>query len=342
MPPVTRSQPVIAVIGATGAVGSATAELLTRRGQRIVAVSRDAERAERIAAPLPNTIGLPGLLADPSSLDVDEPGIAINCTGIEDLDAIRKWRRDGWAMIDITASSQYALALAAEPLDGPPLIVGVGLTPGLTSSLARELVLADPDASAVTISCLVGLGENYGDTSRTWTLSQLGRPVGDLDGTAFRNFSDPETIDFPGGFGRRPAWRFDFADRSLLPKLLGAQVTTRYCFDSRLAGRALAISSAVPGAPALIQRLGRTTRRTAYGTAWWAGVVETDTGKRAWALGDGQSHGTAAITAIAADRLASADNPEARYLWDIIDTDDLIAEAAASGILIGTNRSTNQ
>lgn len=338
----TKSQPVIAVIGATGAVGSATAELLARKGRRVVAVSRDAERAEMIAAPLPNAIGLPGLLADPSSLDVDEPGIAINCTGIEDLDAIRKWRRAGWATIDITASSSYARKLAAEPLDGPPLVVGVGLTPGLTSVLARQLALADPDASSITISCLVGLGENYGDASRTWTLSQLGRPVRDLDGTSFRNFSDPETIDFPGGFGHRPAWRFDFADRSLLPKLLGVQVTTQYCFDSRLAGRALAIASAVPGAPGLIQRLGRTTRRAAHGTAWWAGVVQTDSGKRAWALGDGQSHGTAAITALAADRLASRGNPKARYLWDVVDADDLIAEAAASGILIDTNHSTIQ
>ena len=235
----------------------------------------------------------------------------------------------------------YALALAAEPLDGPPLVVGVGLTPGLTSVLARQLVLTDPDASAVTISCLVGPGENNGDASRTWTLGQPGRSVGDPDGTSFRNFSDPETIDFPGGFGHRPAWRFDFADRSLLPERLGVQVTTRYCFDSRLAGRALAIASAVPGAPRLIQRLGRTTRRAVHGTAWWAGVVQTDTGKRAWALGDGQSHGTAAITAIAADRLASVSNLEARYLWEVIDADDLIAEAAASGILIGTN-STSQ
>ncbi len=128
-------------------------------------MSRDAERAEAIAALLPDTIGLRGSLADPSSLDVDQPGIAINCTGIEDLDAIRRWRRAGWAMIDITASSAYALALAAEPLGGPPLVVGVGLTPGLTSMLARELMLADPDACSVTISCLVGLGENYGDAS---------------------------------------------------------------------------------------------------------------------------------------------------------------------------------
>ena len=115
-----------------------------------------------IAAPMPNAIGVRGLLADPSSLDVDEPGIAINCTGIEDLDAIRSWRRAGWAMIDITASSQYALALAGEPLDGPPLVVGVGLTPGLTSVLARELVLADPEivGEAVTTA---GAGGGHAD-----------------------------------------------------------------------------------------------------------------------------------------------------------------------------------
>lgn len=63
-------------------------------------------------------------------------------------------------MIDITASSRYASKLAAESLVGPPLLVGVGLVPGLTSVLARMLVAGEANASAVTISCLIGLGES--------------------------------------------------------------------------------------------------------------------------------------------------------------------------------------
>jgi len=332
-----RSEPSIAVIGATGAVGSAVAAQLAGKGRTVVAVSRDANRAATVAAPLRSAVGVAGVFSDPASLGAIEPGVAINRTGIEDLDAIRRWRAAGWSMIDITASSRYATELAAEPLEGPPLLVGVGLVPGLTSVLARMLVTGEVTASAVTISCLIGLGENYGDASRRWTLEQLGRSVGDADGASYRNFSDPEMIEFPGGFGRRPAWRFDFADRALLPGPLGVDVTTRYCFDSRLAGRALALASAVPGAPELIRRLGRATRRVVQGTAWWAGVIETDTGKRAWALGDGQSVGTATITAIAADRLAAIDSARCRYLWDVIEPDQLISQTAAAGILVGTD-----
>lgn len=334
-----QSEPTIAVFGATGAVGTEVVAQLSRNGQRVVAVSRSAERAAAMAEPFATVTGRSGTLSDPASLDVDEPGIAINCTGIEDLDAIGRWRRAGWSMIDITASSSYALKLAAQPLDGPPLLVGVGLIPGLTSVLARDLVAADPDATAVSISCLIGLGEDYGEASRDWTLGQLGRTISEPGQASFRNFSDPKTIEFPGGFGRRPAWRFDFADRALLPGPLGVAVTTRYCFDSRLAGRALSVASAIPKAPELIRRVGRATRRAAHGTAWWAGVIETDTGKRAWALGDGQSVGTATITAIAAHQLATTDSAGSRYLWDVIDADQLISQAAASGIHIGTDQS---
>jgi hypothetical protein len=328
-----RPERSIAVIGATGAVGSAVAAQLAGKGRNVFAVSRDVNRAASVAAPFRSAVGVAGVFSDPTTLSGIEPGVAINCTGIEDLDAIRRWRAAGWSMIDITASSRYATELAAESLDGPPLLVGVGLVPGLTSVLARRLVASEANASAVTISCLIGLGENYGQASREWTLGQLGQSVGDSNGSSFRNFSDPEIIEFPGGFGKRPAWRFDFADRALLPGPLDVDVTTRYCFDSRFAGRALALASAVPGAPELIRRLGRGTRRAVRGTAWWAGVIETDTGKRAWALGDGQSVGTATIAAIAADRLAAIDSAQCRYLWDVIDNDQLITQATAAGIL---------
>ena len=89
----------------------------------------------------------------------------------------------------------------------------------------------------------------------------------------------------------------------------------------------------------MLLRLNQLSRRAVEGTAWWAGVIETDTGARATAIGNGQSHGTAAITAIAADRLSRLDETErrGRFLWDLVDIDDIRAEVAAAGILIETN-----
>ena len=111
-------------------------------------------------------------------------------------------------------------------------------------------------------------------------------------------------------------------------------VTTVYCFDSRVAGRALAVASAVPVAAAALRRLNRLSRSTVGGTAWWAGVIETDTGARSTAIGNGQSHGTAAVTSIAAERLARDIAGSARYLWDLVDAPTLIAEVSDLGILI--------
>ncbi len=328
--PSTR-RPSIAVLGATGAVGAQVAAILDAKGHDVIAVSRHADRAT--AAPPAKSASVRGEFTDPASIGDIAPGIAVNCTGIEDLGAVQRWRDAGWAMIDITASSPYANQLANATHTGPPVIVGVGLTPGLTSVLARHLVASDPTATAVTIACLVGLGEDYGDASRDWTYRQLGRHIEDPH-AAFRNFSDPETLEFPGGFGRRPAWRFDFADSALLTQELDVAVTTRYCFDSRLAGRALATASAIPKLPDILRRINKLSRRTIGGTAWWAGIVETDTGHRATAIGNGQSHSTAAVTALAADQLTRSEQTKARYLWDLIDTKELQVDLAPLGVLV--------
>ena len=328
--------PPIVILGGTGAVGRHVAQFLDAQGQRVVVASRQADRAREVTDPLAHAEPATVDIGDPAALSLEHPGVVVNCTGIEDLDAMLRWRRSGWRIIDITASSTYAARLASLDRDGPAVIVGVGLIPGLTTLLARHLTAQDDEATEVVISCLLGLGEDYGDASRDWTYGQLGRRIDDPAGS-FRNFSTPTSIDFPGGFGRRPAWRFDFADRVLLPPEIDVHVTTRYCFDTRLAGRALAAASAIPGARELLRRLNRLSRHAIGSTAWWAGVVETDTGRRSTALGNGQSHGTAAVTAIAAQHLAAATSEDPRYLWDLIDVADLQAQLAPAGILIDTS-----
>lgn len=75
-----RSKPANAVIGATGAVGSAVAAQLAGKGRRVVAVSRDASRTETVAAPFRSAIGVAGVFSDPATLGAIGPGVAINCT----------------------------------------------------------------------------------------------------------------------------------------------------------------------------------------------------------------------------------------------------------------------
>ncbi|MEZ5372018.1 MAG: hypothetical protein R2704_04675 [Microthrixaceae bacterium] len=200
----------------------------------------------------------------------------INTTGIEDPAVDAAWVNDGNLVLDIAASGEEISRL--ERIDPGPgtLVLGVGLLARLTgsapelgcgpidshrstrpaSSAAAVLALPGPLGMVVnstvpmaatnTIGVLLGAAEAHGDAAIGWTMSRLGRVAASPRGS-FRNFTNPVRVEFPGGFGRRTAWRFDFADQVTLPGQLGNPVITAYCMDSRVATTALAAIARIPG-----------------------------------------------------------------------------------------------
>ncbi|WCO67976.1 hypothetical protein PO878_04465 [Iamia majanohamensis] len=286
-------------------------------GHIVLAASRSADRAAEVAPDDPRvTPVVLGADARPTP-DVRGNGIVVNCTGEEDTATIEAWLRRGWDAVDITASSQYSLDLESLPSTGSTLLVGVGLMPGLSSLMAAELADTDPGASQITLSGLLGLADDHGPASSRWSLGGLGELVADAAG-AFRNFSHPRAITFPGGFGRRRAWRYDFADRAMLPTRIGTEVDTRYCFDSRVAGEAMALAGRIPGAPTALLRTAPLLQHSPWGTDWWALVAQTDTGQRLEALGRSQSQATALLTFAAIGALQNAaPDPGPHHITDI-------------------------
>lgn len=295
----------VVVLGGAGAVGRQVSRHLVRLGHHVVVAGRNKATIQAVVSDLPEaTARVVDFTGADGPTDAGSPGIAINCTGIESAESVEHWREHGWGFVDITASSTFAAQLAAAPSDGPALVFGVGLIPGLTGLMCSEIMARQPQTSSITASCLLGLAEEYGNAAQDWTYAQLGREVEGSRGT-FRNFSEPAAVDFPGGFGRRMAWRFDFADRVLLPPHLGVEIETRLCFDSRLAGRALAAASALPRVLGALRTISPATRRSIGRSTWWAATLETNDGPAGWAIGDNQSAGTGLMVALIVDQMGN-------------------------------------
>lgn len=333
MSPSADPRPVL-VLGATGSVGRRLCQALADEGHTVLAASRSADRAATVSPEDPRvTPAVVGPDARPTP-DVGGGGIVVNCTGEEDTATIEAWLRRGWDAVDITASSHYSLDLEALTHTGPTLLLGVGLMPGLSSLMAAELAETDPDATRIDLNILLGLADDHGPASIRWSVEGLGEPVTDADGT-FRNFSDPQAIAFPGGFGRRRAWRYDFADRVMLPARIGCKVDTRYCFDSRLAGEAMATAALIPGASCALLNATPLLQRSPWGTDWWALVAHTDTGRHLEALGRSQSQATALLTAAAIGALReAAPEPGPHHLADITTLRDTEPLLPSLGIML--------
>jgi saccharopine dehydrogenase (NAD+, L-lysine-forming) len=166
--------------------------------------------------------------------------------------------------VDVSAS--YAFLNEIEKLDAlakrraATAVLSVGLSPGLTNLLARHCVDALGDEPQnLDIFVMLGLGEAHGEAAIRWTVENLDKrfEAPGVPGTVC-NLEDPKTTRFPGGYGRRRAYRFDFADQHVLARTLGTErVATRLCFDSRALTRLMALTKRAGAFCALKRRWAR-------------------------------------------------------------------------------------
>jgi hypothetical protein len=304
------------VLGGYGAVGREVVRLLANADRQVLVAGRDESRASAVATSFAG--------AAPASVDVSRPDslhnvvarddLVINCTGLENVALARSAVEAEAHYVDISASQDYLAALAA--LDqtaiahGRTILCSVGLAPGLTNLLAADLHRRYPGVQPIDVTCLLGLGDEYGDASRAWTLARIGTTFPDpVDGRPVGNFSDGRRVLLPAGFGRRRAYRFDLADQHILTCDLQRPVVTRLCFDPAIVTRFVAAASRLPALAGPIAQVVRRLPATRVGTAWFAARVELRGGPMHWAIGSSQSQGTAAVAAFAA-RLFDIGEPE--------------------------------
>ena len=324
----------VLVLGGAGAVGHHTARRLLQLGHAVTIAGRTATTLEQATRRIPGIEAIVGDAADHDTLRRAGPVEAVvNTTGLASADIIQPWLDAGVHVVDIAASGEEMRRLELVHADHATLLLSVGLLPGLSTLMATHLADADRGAASITIGALLGVGEDYGDASRRWTISRLGQTV-DGPAGAFRNFVPSVAVDYPAGFGRRRAHQFDFADQLVLTRDLGILVTTVYCLDSRFATAGLTVAARIPGAPKALLAANRISRRATRGSDWWAATAHTNS-LTLWALGRAQSHGTAMITALATDLLLSAP-PRAgvRHLHQLVSLDDIRDQLPAMGIAV--------
>jgi NAD(P)-dependent dehydrogenase (short-subunit alcohol dehydrogenase family) len=286
------------VLGGYGTVGAVIVNTLRAAGDIALVAGRDPARADRVVD-----------LHDPDTLrsataDVD---VVVNASGIEDPDAVAALTEFGSAVVDITATTAYVAAL--ERLDpARPVLVSVGLAPGLTNLLAATLHAKSP-SDPIDIAVLLGAGERHGEASTQWAYGLLGHRFRDPgSGEEIRNYTRPRRFHVPGHRSRRLV-RANYSDQHVLTRDLGVSVRTYFGLDSRLATAALAALTWLPGG----SRAPRGPRLP--GSDRWLVLARTD-GATRWASGRSESRATAEVAAAAA-RIASPLPPGVHHLHTV-------------------------
>jgi saccharopine dehydrogenase-like NADP-dependent oxidoreductase len=297
------------ILGGYGASGAGVARLLAAEGHRVTTAGRDRDRADRVVDLRDGPHALAGVLG---CVDV-----VVNAAGIEDPRLAEAATDAGVAFVDITASAGYVEAL--ERLEPPaPVLLSVGLAPGLTNMLAHAAHGAG--AGRIDLALVVGAGERHGRAGVAWAFGLLGRSFVDPATRApVRNYTQPARFDLPG-LGRRRLYRADYSDQHTLTRDLGIPVRTWFGLDSRAATAMLAVLARTPG--------GRHAPRglPTRGSDRWLAVARGDTGRDAWATGRGQAHATAVVTALAAARAGDL-APGAHHLHRIATLADIPADS---------------
>ena len=231
----------IIIIGASGAVGSAIVKhldaasqyQLTLAGRRLGPLARLKETLHKDTQIIQVDVA--------RTRDTDfltGAALLIMCVDIPDSTIPEACVAHGVHYMDISASQQVLAYLEATDeaarTRGVAMLFSVGLAPGLTNLLAANVLQQLPNASALEIYILLGLGEAHGDQAFQWTFDHLHRQYriksGGID-KRVKSFTDPKTTTLAGS---RTFYLFDFADQYILKNIKGLKsVSTRLAFDNR-------------------------------------------------------------------------------------------------------------
>ncbi|MBD3858881.1 saccharopine dehydrogenase NADP-binding domain-containing protein [Bacillus sp. 28A-2] len=281
-----RSQ--VMVIGGYGHVGQQLCLQLSEvyPGQ-IVAAGRSYEKAEQFSRQTKGRV-LPYQLdvSKPLHSDwIDQTKLVIMCLDQDGTSFTEAVLRSGIDYIDISAKGAYLEQVAK--LDqqhiGATALLSVGLAPGLTNLLAAKAASMLSSVDQIDIGIMLGMGDQHGKAAIEWTLDHVHT---DYELTEHhqrkrvRSFTGGKQVNFGGKLGKRYAYRFPFSDQQTLPSTLHVpSVTTRLCFDSRVATRALAFTrslgmTSLLTVPKIKERAISMIQSTQMGTDQYAVKVE--------------------------------------------------------------------
>lgn len=210
-------RPLVALLGASGAVGSAAARVLA--GEAVVRLGgRRPEPLERLAAELPGTLAHPLDLDDDRALTAfcAEADVVLHCAAPAFAIGDRVARAARYSSyVDVSGDAELQQRLS----DGPvpkTAVLGAGVVPGLSALLPRHVLARSPGADRVTVHtggvepCSPGVardmllsldsggvdGAGYGEPLAAWRNRVVSR--------ALRAEEDTEVPGFSGRVASQP------------------------------------------------------------------------------------------------------------------------------------------
>ncbi|MCL2594658.1 MAG: saccharopine dehydrogenase NADP-binding domain-containing protein [Promicromonosporaceae bacterium] len=344
------------VAGGYGQVGGyAVRELAGRHPGQVIVAGRSLDKATRLAAEVGAGVHAVTLdIYDPATWDaaMADARTVVMCLNSATTDFAQHCLQRGIHYVDISPSQ--AVMRGIERFDevaqhaGATAALGVGLAPGLSNLLVKQVCEQFDEPPRVQINMMLGLGEAHGTDGVRWFLDNISDdfPVPTADGKRLaRPFAGRRVANFPAPWGRRSVYRFNVADQFITPNTLPVAAAGSYfCYDSRAATRTLGLLKRL-GVFRMLrsERIYRLAVRTlassvggGLGTDAYALQVEA-TGLRGDVMqttsigvaGNDNSRLTAQIAAVTAEALNAGKHPAGvHYLEQLITVADLRALGA--------------
>ncbi len=232
----------IVIFGGYGQVGGYLSRALGKKYPgRVLAVGRNLEKAKAFEAQTKGVVkGRACDLSKEKEIEslLDEAQVVVMCFIPKDTTIAEKCIQKSVHYIDITPSYEKLVPLEkyeekARQMQAS-IILGVGICPGLTNLMVREIKEKYKEVQSVESTMLLGIGETYGMDALDWLLDNLKGTI-ELEGQGgkkeLRPFRAGKKIDF---LSRKAqiCYPIDLADQHIVPKTLGIwDIQARFCYD---------------------------------------------------------------------------------------------------------------
>jgi saccharopine dehydrogenase (NAD+, L-lysine forming) len=224
----------ILITGGYGTVGRrVAADLAPDYPGRVVVAGRSAEKAAQLAAELGHGVRRRRVdVGEPLSVEasLEGVGVVLSCIDQAEPHLLRAAIRRGLAYTDIAPhliTRRPTEAMKAEAAQtGARIVLGTGLTPGISSLLALLGAdrLGSQTVESVESNVLLSVGDTYGPASRAYLMEEIALPYAvRIEGREVptRAFAGSARVDFPPPLGERKAYPFPFSDQVFFPETLG-------------------------------------------------------------------------------------------------------------------------
>lgn len=232
----TTSENKVLVVGGYGEVGQHVVRTLAAMGENVLIAGRSLDKAQTFRNALAEYKNVGVRVLDLSASEdilaeaLHDIKVVVMCTDQSATNFVKLCLKKGLKYLDITADDDFFRRIEAlNPFaqeHQATAVLSVGIAPGLTNLLAKEILKETPTTDQIEIGILLGLGDSHGTQAVEWTVRNV---LGDKTNNANR------VIDYGAPWGQRRSYAFDFSDQHCLRRTTGiSNVSTYLALSSKM------------------------------------------------------------------------------------------------------------